>query len=63
MAELLAPGCLPPDAARARARAKARYARITADEDRIGLDALTRAACNLTIFPNTGFTVERCLCG
>jgi DNA modification methylase len=58
LAELLVPGCVTLTASRARARAHERYARIQADDARIGLDAATRTACELTMLPTMGFAVE-----
>jgi DNA modification methylase len=58
LAEVLAPGCLRLTGARARARARERYARIEADAARIGLAPDTHTACALTFIPGTGFQVE-----
>jgi len=59
LAALLAPDCLPRGGQRSRAWARDRYARIQADEERLGLDATTLTVCELTIIPGRGFAVER----
>ena len=62
LAQVLAPGCVPTTARRARARARARerHADILAAEARLGVDDATLSACSLPLFPDQrGFTVER----
>ncbi|MHB9110809.1 MAG: DNA methyltransferase, partial [Armatimonadota bacterium] len=59
LAPLLVPDCLPRAGKRARAWAHERFAKIEADENRLGLDADTLTACALTIIPGRGFGVER----
>ena len=58
LAQVLVPECLSRSGQRARAWAHDRYALIQADENRLGLDQNTLAACALTIIPTRGFTVE-----
>lgn len=59
LAELLAPGCIPTEAKRARARAQERLTAILADEERIGLEDEVLSACRAGEPGETGFTVER----
>ncbi len=62
LAALLAPGCIALPGMRSRAKAKARFAQILADDTRIGLDAAALTACELTLLPTApGFTVEQVL--
>ncbi len=59
LAELLAPGSAGATAKRSRARAKERFERILADDQRLGLDPHTLTALELlTVAPPIGFTVE-----
>jgi DNA modification methylase len=60
LAGLLAPDCLTRGGKRSRAWAQERFTKIEQDESRIGLDAATLTACELTIIPGRGFAVERC---
>lgn len=59
LAPLLAPDCLPRAGQRSRARAHERHALIEADPTRLGLDQATLTACELTMIPGRGFSVER----
>ncbi len=59
LAQALVPGCVPHVTRRARARAHERHHLIINDDTRLGLDAPTLTACDLTIIPTVpGFTVE-----
>lgn len=59
LAPLLVPDCLPRNGMRSRAWAHERFAKIQADEQRLGLDAETLTRCALTMIPGEGFAVER----
>lgn len=59
LAEMLTPGCITFTAQRSRAKAHERYARIQADEARVGLDEAALTACRLSPASPAGFVVEQ----
>jgi DNA modification methylase len=58
LATLLAPGCIPRTAPRARAFAQERFAEITAQEERVGLSEQAVEFCRQVAITEVGFRVE-----